>query len=124
MSYNIEFPPNYVKPILPGRDEWTAALRSGKYPQSKNELKNEMGYCCLGVLSKIQGRLVYSGELCTWLDKDTEMYLSRDNPAAILGGNGDFPVGVMVRDNRGHLQCNLAHCNDSGFSFGEIAEII
>jgi hypothetical protein len=29
---------------------WTAALRSGEYPQGTNYLRSEDGFCCLGVL--------------------------------------------------------------------------
>jgi len=32
------------------RDTWTAALRSGKYKQSRGFLKSDKGHCCLGVL--------------------------------------------------------------------------
>jgi len=34
-------------------DKWVEALRSGKYKQTKNHLKDECGYCCLGVLCDI-----------------------------------------------------------------------
>lgn len=30
--------------------EWLAALRSGKYRQTKHQLHNGVGFCCLGVL--------------------------------------------------------------------------
>ena len=31
------------------RRRFLAALRSGKYPQSRDGLRNKEGYCCLGV---------------------------------------------------------------------------
>lgn len=34
-------------------ETWVAALKSGTYPQAKKALKNEDGYCCLGVLCEI-----------------------------------------------------------------------
>lgn len=55
MNYTIELPANYVKPPLPGRDKWCAALRSGQYKQGMNRLirdGEEVRYCCLGVLSE------------------------------------------------------------------------
>lgn len=32
------------------KKKWVDALRSGKYKQTKEFLKDETGYCCLGVL--------------------------------------------------------------------------
>lgn len=34
-------------------NEWVEALESGEYPQTRECLRNEEGYCCLGVLSDI-----------------------------------------------------------------------
>ncbi len=39
------------------RDEWVAALRSGDYTQIHGIFKDVNGYCCLGVLAKIEGFL-------------------------------------------------------------------
>ncbi len=36
--------------------EWLAALRSGEYPQGKNQLRTKWGYCCLGVLCDIHAK--------------------------------------------------------------------
>jgi hypothetical protein len=33
---------------------WADVLRSGAYPKTIRKLKNEDGYCCLGVLCEIQ----------------------------------------------------------------------
>lgn len=33
--------------------EWVAALRSGKYEQTNGALKDEDGFCCLGVLCDV-----------------------------------------------------------------------
>lgn len=32
---------------------WVAALRSGKYKQTKYRLRDEKGYCCLGVACQV-----------------------------------------------------------------------
>lgn len=37
---------------------WLEALRSGKFKQGNGALCNEGGYCCLGVLCEIEGKLV------------------------------------------------------------------
>lgn len=33
--------------------KWVEALRSGKYAQTRNRLRDDKGYCCLGVLVDI-----------------------------------------------------------------------
>lgn len=37
------------------KSKWIAALRSGKFKQTKGLLKDSDGYCCLGVLASING---------------------------------------------------------------------
>lgn len=32
------------------KDRWITALRSEKYSQTKGNLRDDEGYCCLGVL--------------------------------------------------------------------------
>jgi hypothetical protein len=34
------------------KNKWTAALRSGKYKQTKGTLKDHVGYCCIGVYAE------------------------------------------------------------------------
>jgi hypothetical protein len=36
------------------KQKWLKALRSGRYKQAQNALHTESGYCCLGVLAKVQ----------------------------------------------------------------------
>ncbi len=81
--------------------KWCAALRSGKYKQGKKKLKHAGRYCCLGVLSEIEGTKI----------------LARDETY-----NGDsLKTGVGVFNNGGRC---LAKINDSGITFPEIADII
>lgn len=35
------------------KTKWVKALRSGKYAQTRGELRNAEGYCCLGVLTDL-----------------------------------------------------------------------
>ena len=37
------------------RDKWVRALRSGRYKQTQEYLYDGRGYCCLGVLARVQG---------------------------------------------------------------------
>ena len=35
--------------------KWIAALRSGEYPQTRQALRDDQGFCCLGVLCEVAG---------------------------------------------------------------------
>ncbi len=124
MSYIITFPEDYVPPVLPMRDEWCAALRSGNYKQGSNHLCFDGKYCCLGVLSDIQGRLNLS-EYGVGFDGDKNKVLSFDNPIYnILMKNGEFPKGVEV-EKCFYGAVRLTECNDTLLlNFNEIADII
>jgi hypothetical protein len=41
---------------IPHKDDWAAALRSGKYKQARGSLKRGGGYCCLAVWCLIAGQ--------------------------------------------------------------------
>lgn len=122
MNYQIIFPKDYVKPSLPGRDEWCADLREG-HSQTREYLQRnldgEFGYCCLGRLCVIQNRLRNGA------DVDKTRSLDITNPLyPILNGLGNFPPGVVIKMEGGNYKYNLSECNDSGLEFPQIAEII
>jgi hypothetical protein len=88
--------------------KWVKALRSGKYKQTKKTLKDENGYCCLGVLCSIvkpKKRWTYFSTLPDFVTKKVGMIN--------IGG-----VGYYGEDK------NLANRNDFGDSFEQIADII
>lgn len=76
------------------RDEWIAALRSGKYKQTQANLCNIHGYCCLGVLASVAGKT------------DEEMQG--------LGSlaNLEFDHGLGEYQDKSSLQYTLADLND------------
>lgn len=37
------------------KELWLAALRSGKFKQSRGTMRSRSGYCCLGVLAEVMG---------------------------------------------------------------------
>ena len=121
----ITFPENYIKPPFPGRDKYTAALRSGAYPQITGRLCNSSGYCCLGVISEIQGRLTNSNGLYTDGVGGSNGDLSSNNPlCSVFQECGHFPEGVLV-ESYGEKAIHLVGCNDNlGLTFLEIADII
>ena len=102
--------------------KWVAALRSGKYPQTKGYLHDLAGYCCLGVACEISG-LGEWGDDGTYLTPDSSD--DRSLPTGVahwLGLNPDAGSEGSFLDD-GHQTC-LSGENDSGKSFAEIADII
>lgn len=142
-DFEIILPDNYEKVELgPIKDKWLKALRSGRYPQGFGRLRTASGgYCCLGVLSKIQKRLADNNGTCfdgpyapTARSPISTCFLSDNNPVIrSLDINGAFPKGVSVEIARPSNANNfvplsnclsLADCNDDGMSFKQIAEVI
>lgn len=96
------------------KSRWVSALRSGSYPQAKNFLRTEEGFCCLGVACdlvnqegwkkvKVPIAVVYG-----WEDKNGNHINSVGYPP--------FIPNVASR--------KLAEMNDAGSSFDEIANWI
>lgn len=97
---------------------WVAALRSGKYGQTKSRLRCGNSFCCLGVLCDIfgigkwsEGNYVCDNDWASW-------YLPLDvrNWAGIVDRNPSTktPYGNYT----------LSHLNDDGKSFNDIADFI
>lgn len=139
-KYKLDLPKGYKRKPLPWFKEWVTALESGKYRQGIEQLvarKNSghLGYCCLGVLSKVQGRLVKIED--DYVDKirDQSSDLEKSNPCfSALNSNGTFPTDVVVRyqanDEKDTKEFSLSapsliSCNDDAeLSFKQIAAII
>ena len=86
IKFELVIPDDYQKKELPYFKEWTEALDSGSYSQTSGQLcetisypeSTQTCYCCLGVLSKIQGRLTANNR--DGSDPDSTYYLSHQNP--------------------------------------------
>ncbi len=90
--------------------KWVAALRSGKYNQTTGRLKDEIGYCCLGVLCEIsEARADGPGK---YIENYTEVGLKS------MTGKLD----PYYEPNMDTL--SLSKLNDEGYTFNEIADII
>ena len=122
-KYTLEIADDYKKHPLPGRDEWLKALRSGEYKQTTNSLLDKKilfqeevcSYCCLGVLSKIQGRLTDSG-FDSEERSDGDSLLSESNPLyKELDSSGEFPSGIRFFDEDGAEHISLSSINDGGY---------
>lgn len=99
----------------PLQSQWLADLRSGKYPQTKEFLHDNGGYCCLGVACAVtlgmqaddidpSGVRYYVGEDQSLPVSVQEKFRFRGN----AGESSDFPA--------------LAKLNDEGKTFAEIAD--
>jgi hypothetical protein len=149
----VELPKGYMKKKLPLLNKWTHTLVAGGYRQGTGKLciKNAQGrlnYCCLGVLSKIQGRLRHEKNqgYCDGRQDDPPsameaVGLTSNNPAhRVLKLYGVFPKHVIVRTAFKSIKekniepsfygysidaSNLAECNDAlGMTFKDIAKLL
>lgn len=105
------------------KTKWIEALKSGKYKQGREHLRAGDDFCCLGVLCDIYKN--QSTEKVEWESPD------RGNVYSILNHSGVLPKPVQewaeldsenpITGDAGH---SLAHLNDTGKSFLEIADLI
>lgn len=128
--YTLNLPHGFQPIPLPYRDAWISLLRSEEYPQGRGALQVKLrsgpfklGYCCLGVLSVVQGRLTPDGY--DTQDEKTGVALKSDNPCfPVIGSCGRLPDGVTVTV-KGCDCGSLSSLNDGPrLSFREIAEIL
>ncbi len=130
LSYTLHLPDNYQPPPLPGGLAWVTELRKPGLPQTTNWLKDSDGECCLGVLSRIQGRLNFNPHLQRYCDgksdRNKDNVLAVDNPLfPILSAGGRFPAHVFVKTNKSYSKLEaLYELNDNGLTFPQIADII
>lgn len=133
-KFNINLPNNYKKIKLPFFNKWVSALEGGSFRQCTGTLcesgNKRLTYCCLGVLSKIQGRLIKSeGEFTDGLGGSSGNLTLNNELYSILSSRGTFPKGVHVsiqeEDGAYRFADDLVECNDDfKFSFKDIAKII
>jgi hypothetical protein len=99
---------------------WIDALRSGDFPQGRGKLKNDKGYCCLGVLEQIaanEGVVEFNGE---------RHYLSIEVVSwAELGSTSAGPnTNPYVGDSDLQRAAYCGNLNDEGYDFAFIADRI
>lgn len=92
--------------------KWLEALRSGRYAQARESLRNSDGFCCLGVLCDATNPNGWSGQ--AWSYKGSTMWET------------SLPVNFMNEINlAGEMEDNLINMNDrQGKSFSQIADWI
>jgi hypothetical protein len=102
-------------------DELIAALRSGKYQQTKSQLRHGNAFCCLGVACEIS-------KLGEWIG---QRYSTHDNistfilPKSVQDYFGfSNRTGLLLSDSLIDDDPALSTMNDHGHSFTEIADFI
>lgn len=109
------------------KESWVAALRSGKYEQTRGYLhvvesvsdKNPEGFCCLGVLCDLveqEIRFPVTVQLEGSTGFEIELF---DGVGSCLPASVKYHTGLSYDD-----AATLASMNDKGASFVEIAYFI
>lgn len=111
------------------KERWVEELRSGKYKQGKNTLRQREdggdAFCCLGVLCDILIKNKHI-EYISWATRPN----GSDEILVYDDLNGDREFGVVPEAACNEigldkvLQDDLAKLNDDGMSFEEIADVI
>lgn len=101
------------------KKKWLKALRSGDFAQSTGGLKNDDGYCCLGVLAEVADPEQKTWDTgCVFFGAKTEPYGNSitDGAAQVELLGGRIPPKTMGR--------LVAMNDDAGLTFNEIADYI
>lgn len=98
------------------KQKWVEVLRSGNYKQTNGWLRDDAGYCCLGVLCDIV---------------DSEGWGEIDSIGVIPYIYNVFEADELLPDEMieeinldRNVMCTLAGMNDNGDSFEQIADYI
>jgi len=98
--------------------KWVKALRSGKYEQTAYHLKDQYGYCCLGVLCTLTE---YKNNYTKMISTDEYKNTTQNNT---LPDKVKELVGMKNVIGSIHDDVALTSMNDSGKSFKWIANYI
>jgi hypothetical protein len=98
------------------KHKWTAALRSGEYGQSSCVLKDDNGFCCLGVLCDIINKDGWAVNEEGDNIFDGEVYLLSDNMRKIAGiSDDDCNRLIRLNDVLKYTFPQIADCIDESF---------
>lgn len=107
------------------KDKWLAALRSGEYQQTRGGLRDNVGYCCLGVLCDLHAKEAGKDWIAPVYGRyykygEQEAYL----PYTVMEWAG-FNCMVSCNPQIQHgKDTSLSSLNDRGIPFTEIADVI
>ena len=118
------------------KEKWLAALRSGEYKQCTRALVGTaddgsgVGYCCLGVLAKVAGLNVISGEFTNDKGEIDEVDGVGDSPFDALRDEYN-PIWELADEHgsekppfKGRVLSEAIDMNDTDHSFIEIADYL
>ena len=107
------------------KTEWVEALRSGKYKQGKYALYDggTDSYCCLGVLSKINGCYTSTGDY-EYLDEEIHSVINLGIDENKFNFDGNLKKTGAKNLTPDLIEKSLSALNDDGRTFDEIATII
>ena len=105
--------------------KWLEALRSGEYEQGHGKLRSgDDEYCCLGVLCDLAVKAGVVAEPVLSENRNLYYYdgfCEAAHPQVVANWSGVIGLGDF---HDGERERTLAHINDEGASFSEIADII
>lgn len=109
------------------REEFLSALESGEYEQTKGQLCNNKGYCCLGVACEVYIKL--GGDLSKHIEEDGDVRYGSTYysylPDELVNAYGFYDVHGVVEMNKNIAgYSSLVTANDGGISFAHLAKEI
>lgn len=104
-------------------DMWVSALRSGEYAQTKELLRDDGGYCCLGVLCDLHRRRTNAG---AWSGSAyCILHTADDGSETVLPDGVQQWAGVRgdpMDERTGEFFTRLN--DDLAYSFAQLADVI
>jgi hypothetical protein len=99
------------------QEKWLKALESGEYAQARGLLGNrEIGFCCLGLLCDVAG-----ADYCDGNGYPEHEFAKK---AGLITRAGSGRGVIRIERLTGKEFESLAHANDAGATFAEIAAAI
>jgi hypothetical protein len=119
------------------KSEWIKRLRSGDYAQTKELLRDDKGYCCLGVLCQIaiENEVIPDWEVTvtpefnayslSTVDPENGSSHFDDStlPWAVVKWSGLDNINPYIHEPDGYSR-PISEPNDNGMPFSEIADMI
>lgn len=112
--------------------KWIETLETTDFPQGKQSLRSQDGYCCLGIACDLYSKLSPKGlktDIKEYIDRDDDKeyftcYYGECKEEAYLPVEVSNWLGMIDYHIFGDPQFKLANLNDNGKSFKEIAEFL
>ena len=102
--------------------KWLEALRSGRYLQTREKLRDKSGFCCLGVACDISGKGTWKASLNgkQWKQMQTFVISPYGSSKTCIPSPLREEIGLTEAEHK-----SLANLNDSGkATFANIADWI